>query len=60
MKNRKRQRENRKMKNKQEMLDIRNSTGVLDPTPYHAVLRMRDGISFTKNREGRNFSDKAS
>lgn len=44
MKNRKRQRENRKKKN--EILEIRNSTGVLG----HAVLHMRDGYFIAKNQ----------
>lgn len=41
MKERKRQRENRRCK--EEKLDIRDYTGVLDPTPYYAVLHMRSG-----------------
>lgn len=41
MKDRKWQRENRRCK--EEKLDVRNSTGVLDPTPYEAVLHMRSG-----------------
>ncbi|EMO0985647.1 hypothetical protein WCZ35_003045 [Listeria monocytogenes] len=48
MKNRKRQRENRKKKNQQKILDIRDSTDILDPTPYYAVLRMRNGIFYDK------------
>lgn len=39
MKNRKRQRENRRCK--EEKLDIRDYTGVLNPTPYYAVLNIR-------------------
>lgn len=40
MKNRERQRANRRMK--QEYLSIRNSVGILDPTPYQAVKHMVD------------------
>ena len=35
MKNRARQRENRKIK--EEMLDLRDMCGIKDPTPYEAV-----------------------
>ena len=35
MKKRQRQRENRRLK--QELLDIKDSCGVYDPTPYEAV-----------------------
>ena len=38
MKNRNRQRANRRMK--QEYLAMRNSVGILDPTPYQAVKNM--------------------
>lgn len=58
MKNRKRQRENRKKK--QEILDIRNNTGVLDPTPYYAVLHMRDGYFNAKNQGREKKFDEAS
>jgi len=39
MKNRKRQRENRR----EEKLDKTNSTGAIDLTPYNAVRLMRGG-----------------
>ena len=58
MKNRRRKRENRKKK--QEMFDIRNNTGVLDPTPYYDVLRMRDGNFYAKNNDRRNTVHEAS
>ena len=41
MKNRKRQRENKKLKSKEEMLDKRNGRGIKDLTPYNAVLQIR-------------------
>lgn len=41
MKNRERQRANRR--SEEEKLHIRNNTGELDPTPYLAVLNMRNG-----------------
>ena len=40
MKNRDRQRANRRMK--QEYLAMRNSVGILDPTQYQAVKNMVD------------------
>lgn len=49
MKNRSRQRENRRKK--EERLDIRNCTGALDPTPYQAVLAMRYSHFFTPKRK---------
>jgi hypothetical protein len=52
MKDRKRQRENRRCK--EEKLNIRNYTGVLDPTPYYAVLHMRNGNYYAqKEKSGR-------
>ena len=52
MKERKRQRENRRCK--EEKIDIRNNTGVLDPTPYYAVLNMRNGNYYVqKQKSGR-------
>jgi hypothetical protein len=52
MKDRKRQRENRRCK--EEKLDIRDYTGVLDPTPYYAVLNMRNGYYYArKQKSGR-------
>ena len=45
MKNRNRQRLNRRIK--QEMLDLRDSCGVKDPTPYEAVKEMiKEGLAF--------------
>ena len=41
MKDRKKQRENRKLKQKEEMIDKHNSFGNKDLTPYNAVLQMR-------------------
>lgn len=38
MRNRERQRANRRMK--QDFLEMRNSVGILDPTPYQAVKNM--------------------
>ena len=38
MRDRSRQRANRRMK--QEFLAMRNSAGILDPTPYYAVKNM--------------------
>jgi hypothetical protein len=49
MKDRKRQRENRRCK--EEKLDIRNYTGVLDPTPYEAVLHMRNGNYYAQKQK---------
>lgn len=41
MKDRKRQRANRKLKQQEELLDRRNSYGTKDLTPYNAVLKIR-------------------
>lgn len=41
MKDRKRQRENRKLKQKEELLEKRNGCGVKDLTAYNAVLLMK-------------------
>ena len=41
MKDRKKQRENRKLKHKEEMIDKHNSFDNKDFTPYNAVLQMR-------------------
>ena len=49
MKERKRQRENRRCK--EDKLDIRNNTGVLDPTPYYAVLNMRNGNYYAQKQK---------
>lgn len=48
MKNRKRQRENSRCK--EEKLNIRRDTGVLDPTPYYAVLNIRSGNFYAKKQ----------
>ncbi len=40
MKDRKRQRENRRLKNKEEQIDRRNNCGVKDLTAYNAVLQI--------------------
>lgn len=50
MKNRKRQRANRKMK--EELLDLRDSCGLMDPTPYEAVKMIV--LELKNNNEGRN------
>ena len=49
MKDRRRQRENRQCK--EEKLDMRNYTGVLDPTPYYAVLDMRNGNYYAQKQK---------
>jgi len=41
MKGRKKQRENRKLKHKEEMIDKHNSFGNKDLTPYNTALQMR-------------------
>lgn len=41
MKDRKRQRENRRLKNKEELIDRRNNCGVEDLTAYNAVLQIK-------------------
>ena len=43
MKDRKRQRENRRIKNREELLEKRDLCGVKDLTPYNAVLKMKKG-----------------
>ena len=48
MKNRKRQRENRRCK--EEKLNMRRDTGVLDPTPYYAVLNIRSGNFYAQKQ----------
>ena len=49
MKNRNRQRHNRRVK--EEMLDLRDMCGVKDPTPYEAVKKI---INKFENNERRN------
>lgn len=41
MKNRIKQRANRKLKKREEMLDKRNACGVKDLTAYNAVMQIR-------------------
>ncbi len=41
MKDRKRQRENRKLKHKEELIGRRNLCGVKDLTAYNAVLQIK-------------------
>ena len=41
MTNRKKQRANRKLKKKEEMLDKRNGLGVKDLTAYNAVMQIK-------------------
>lgn len=43
VKDRKKQRENRRLKNKEELLDKRNGCGIKDLTAYNAVLQMKTG-----------------
>ena len=50
MKNRQRQRENRRLK--QELLEIKDLCGVYDPTPYEAVKEIIG--EFKKNKARRN------
>lgn len=47
MRDRKKQRENRRKK--EDILSMRNGTGVLDPTPYYAVKNI---CKQEKNRKG--------
>ena len=54
MKNRNRQRLNRRIK--QEMLDIRDSCGVKDPTPYEAVKEMIKELRTDYETKGSNIS----
>lgn len=49
MKSRKKQRENRRMKAKEEKIEFRNAYGYKDPTPYLAV---RNIMATQKNRIG--------
>lgn len=54
MKNRNKQRLNRKIK--QEMLDIRDSCGVKDPTPYEAVKEIIKELQTQYETKGSNIS----
>lgn len=47
VKDRKRQRANRRLKNKEEMLDKRNGYGAKDLTAYNAVAHMKFGDKAT-------------
>ena len=51
MKNRKRQRANRKLK--EEMLEIRDSCGIKDPTPYEAVREIVNELRKSMERGGK-------
>ena len=54
MKNRNSQRLNRRIK--QEMLDLRDSCGVKDPTPYEAVKEMIKELRTDYEKKGSNIS----
>lgn len=54
MKSRNRQRLNRRIK--QEMLDLRDSCGVKDPTPYEAVNEMIKELRSDYEKKGSNIS----
>lgn len=41
MKDRKRQKENRKLKHKEELIDRRNHCGIKDLTAYNAMLQIK-------------------
>jgi len=49
LKDRKRQRENRRCK--EEKLNKYDYTGVYDPTPYEAVLNIRSGYYYTQKQK---------
>lgn len=49
MKDRKRQRENRR--HKEELIDRRNLYGVPDPTPYEAVRNIRNGHFYLQSQK---------
>lgn len=53
MRNRKKQREAKKLNRLEEKLDVRDSAGVLDPTPYYAVQNIieRERKSADSNKE---------
>ena len=54
MKNRDRQRHNRRVK--EEMLDLRNMCGVKDPTPYEAVKVIIKEFKHRNETQGSNIS----
>lgn len=54
MKNRNRQRHNRKVK--EDMLDLRNMCGVKDPTPYEAVKEIIKEFKHSNESKGSNIS----
>ena len=47
MKDRKRQRENRRIKHREELLEKRDLCGVKDLTPYNAILMIKRGKNAT-------------
>ncbi len=47
MRDRARQRRNRRIKHREELLEKRDICGVKDLTPYNAVLRMKKGKNAT-------------
>ena len=54
MKNRDRQRHNRRVK--EEMLDLRNMCGIIDPTPYEAVKEIIKEFKHGNESKGSNLS----
>lgn len=54
MKNRDRQRHNRRVK--EEMLDLRDMCGVKDPTPYEAVKEIIKEFKHRNESKGSNIS----
>ena len=54
MKNRDRQRHNRRVK--EEMLDLWNMSGVKDPTPYEAVKEITKEFKHRNESKGSNIS----
>ena len=54
MKNRNRQRHNRRVK--EEMLDLKDMCGVKDPTPYEAVKKIIKEFKHRNESKGSNIS----
>lgn len=54
MKNRNRQRHNRRVK--EEMLDLKDMCGVKDPTPYEAVKEIIKEFKHRNETQGSNIS----
>ena len=52
MKNRNRQRANRRLK--EELLDLRDVCGIKDPTPYEAIKEIINEFKNNKKRRGKN------